>query len=90
MCHNVQFIVETEIKKDKTILETAKKANCKIKAPCGKGKCGKCVVKVVEGKVSEPTKNERKFFSEEELAAGYRLACETSIEGEAKILLDKE
>ena len=44
----------------------------------GNGTCGKCKVKVVFG-ASEPTASERKYFTEEELRAGYRLACQMKV-----------
>jgi len=86
MCHNARFIKETQAKKDETILAAAKDAKIKIKAPCkGKGKCGKCVVKVLEGKVSEPSKSEKKLLREKKIKKGYRLACEAIIEGDVVI-----
>ena len=40
----------------------------------GTGSCGKCKIRVLSGEVGE-TDADRAFFSKEELAAGYRLAC---------------
>lgn len=91
MANKIKFVKEIEIKKDKTVLEAAKDSKLKIKAPCkGKGKCGKCVVRIIEGEVSKPTKAEKKLLSEKKIKKGYRLACETEIEGDAIISLDKE
>ncbi len=73
----VTFEKTVEVKDGKTLLDIAKKENIKIKAPCkGKGKCGKCLVKVISGKTNPPTKNELKFLSEKKLKEGYRFACE--------------
>jgi ferredoxin len=84
----VKFIKETNIKKEKTILDIAEDLNVKIKESCGgKGKCGKCVVKVVSGEVSELSKAEKKLLDEEEISKGYRLACETEIKGDVEIEL---
>ncbi len=56
---NVRFFKEAEVKKEKTILYIAEDMNIKIKSPCnGKCKCGKCIVKVLSGNVSETTKSE--------------------------------
>ena len=86
----VKFITETDIKKEKTILDVAEDLGLKIKSPCdGKGKCGKCVVKVLSGKVSEVSKVEEKILSKKKLAGGYRLACETKVQGDVEILLEK-
>lgn len=53
-----------------------------IDAPCGgKGKCGKCKVKVTGGSVSEVTDQERRLLSDREIERGVRLACLTSITG---------
>ncbi len=73
----VSFVKTVETKKGASLLDTAQKEKIKIKAPCnGKGKCGKCLVKVISGKVNPPTKNELKVISDKKLKDGYRLACE--------------
>lgn len=75
----VRFVKTIESKKGHTLLEIARKEDIKIKAPCkGKGKCGKCTVKIISGKVNPPTKNELKALSDKKIKAGYRLACEIS------------
>lgn len=85
---NIKFIKETEVKKEKTILDIAEDLNIKIKSPCnGKGKCGKCVVKVTSGDVSEVTKSEEELLGKKKIAKGYRLACETTVKGDAEIEL---
>ena len=49
-----------------------------IDAPCGgKGKCGKCKVKILDGYVSPVTEQEKNLLSETELEHGVRLACLT-------------
>ncbi|TYQ16476.1 UNVERIFIED_CONTAM: putative metal-binding protein [Acetivibrio alkalicellulosi] len=89
MSGKVKFIQEVEIKKKKTILDIAQKNKIKIKSPCdGKGKCGKCIVKVVDGKVSEPTKAEINTLGDKKIKKGYRLACEAILEGDGKIVID--
>lgn len=53
--------------------------------PCaGKGICGKCQVKT-RGLLSEPTWEERRALSQEELRMGIRLACMARIAGDAEI-----
>lgn len=52
----------------------------RIELPCGgNGVCGKCAVRIndLKTKISE---GDRAFFSENELEAGYRLACQMEIE----------
>ncbi len=57
-----------------------------VKKPCGgHGKCGKCRV-TVRGGVSPVTSTERALLTDEEIAAGARLACLTRVTGECEIL----
>lgn len=50
-----------------------------IETACnGKGICGKCRVRIVQGYVPV-TEEDRSFFSAQELADGYRLACKIKI-----------
>lgn len=57
-----------------------------IEAPCGgKGKCGKCKLIILEGEVSEPTEQEQRLLSVNELSRGVRLACLTKPLGDVKI-----
>lgn len=87
---NIKFFKETEVSKEKTILDIAEDLNIKIKSPCnGKGKCGKCIVKVLNGNVSEVTKCEEDLLGKKKLSKGYRLACETTVLGDTEIELIK-
>lgn len=88
MPFEVTFIQKKEVKKEKTLLEVAEKLELPIKSTCGgNGKCGKCVVKIVEGALPEPTKAERKHLGDEKLEQGYRLACEVTINENCKVEL---
>lgn len=65
-----------------TLLELARCANIGLRGECGgKGVCGKCKVQVVKrnGLLNEPTRNERDVLTEDEIAEGYRLGCQTRI-----------
>lgn len=58
-----------------TILQAAVKAGVNIDGNCaGVGTCGKCKVKVLEGDLDQ-VKDHHHKLSENEIAAGYRLAC---------------
>ena len=46
----------------------------------GRGNCGKCVVRVVQGDASINTMD-RMWFSEKQLAEGYRLGCQVYTRG---------
>ena len=59
-----------------TLLQVLLDAEAAIDNPCnGKGTCGKCRVKVVQGDAPEPTETERRLLSDRELENGLRLAC---------------
>ena len=59
------------------LLEVARRANVAIDAPCsGNGSCGKCRVKLVEGRL-ETVRS--RHITEEELEAGWRLSCNSKV-----------
>lgn len=59
------------------ILETARENGLHITSVCGgKGTCGKCRV-LIEGPVDDPLPVEKVHLSQEDLARGVRLACQT-------------
>lgn len=71
------------LKADKTYNKTVKDAlqehGIAMDYICGgKGICGKCAVRVLEGK-AETSVADYAFFSKEQLAQGYRLACQMHI-----------
>ncbi|HDZ43289.1 MAG TPA: 2Fe-2S iron-sulfur cluster binding domain-containing protein, partial [Phycisphaerae bacterium] len=62
-----------------TALEVAAQAGLTIQTPCGgSGTCGKCRVQFTSG-ACEPTASDGEQLSDDEIAAGWRLACQTSI-----------
>jgi uncharacterized 2Fe-2S/4Fe-4S cluster protein (DUF4445 family) len=74
-----------------TLLEAAREAGVEIAAVCGgAGSCGKCRVQCIEGQLSPPTADERRFFSASELAAGFRLACQAMPLSDVKIDIPPE
>ena len=60
--------------------------------PCGgKGVCGKCRIKVLDGVVNEVTETEQRFLNPEEILDGIRLSCLVKPEQDLSIeLLQKE
>ncbi|MDR0524365.1 MAG: ASKHA domain-containing protein [Spirochaetaceae bacterium] len=69
--------------KGETLLEIAKKVNLAIDAPCsGNGTCGKCRIKLLSGTVES---KETRHIDPAEYAEGDRLACSTTVAGEATI-----
>lgn len=65
--------------------EAAHEAGLDLNMPCGgQGRCGRCAVLVEQGTVRRRS-NLR--LSAEDVAQGYALACQTVIEGDARILI---
>lgn len=63
---------------DQSLLDCAHQSGVDMVSICGghgRGNC--CKVRVLGGAVSEPTANELKAFSPQELKKGWRLACQT-------------
>ena len=75
----------------KTVLDAAREAGVYVDSQCnGKGKCGKCRVRVVEGKAGPFTDEEAEFISQPDRTLGFRLACMTSITGDLTVLVTQE
>lgn len=69
-----------------TLMSAALKAEVDLATICGgKGFCGKCLVEIIEGKVSPLTEHEKKRVPKEKLEKNYRLACQTFVEGDVKV-----
>jgi uncharacterized 2Fe-2S/4Fe-4S cluster protein (DUF4445 family) len=65
--------------------EAAAGAGIVLDQPCGGvGKCGKCRVVVAQG-ACQPNPAELEVFSDEQLRAGFRLACQSSVCGPTTI-----
>lgn len=77
--------------KGKTILDTAREAGVYIESGCnGKGKCGKCRIRIVEGAVGPFTLEESESIRHLEKDLGYRLACMSHITGDVTVLVTGE
>ena len=63
------------------LMEAALEAGAVLDLPCGgEGVCGKCRVRVGQG-AAEPLRCERAAISPDDLARGFRLACQTIVHG---------
>ncbi len=70
------------------LLQAAMAAGIHINASCGgNATCGKCKVKIAEGAVASP-RHDR--LSAEEYAAGYRLACLTTVNADVDVHIPLE
>jgi uncharacterized 2Fe-2S/4Fe-4S cluster protein (DUF4445 family) len=67
------------------VLEAAAAAGLPLRSPCGgRGLCGKCAVQVASG-ADQPQPEEQRVFTEQELADGWRLACQARIIADAEV-----
>jgi uncharacterized 2Fe-2S/4Fe-4S cluster protein (DUF4445 family) len=67
-----------ECRADQSLLEAAQLVGVDLISVCGGiGICGRCVVQVLAGRVSEPAAAEFDSLSQAELDQGFRLACMT-------------
>jgi len=77
-----------EVARGTTILDAAQRAGMNINVVCGgQGKCGKCIVYVQSGRTEFDRQKYSQFFTEEELARGACLACETTIQGDLQVVI---
>ncbi|WP_242826077.1 ASKHA domain-containing protein [Desulfurispora thermophila] len=84
-----------EVEPGRTVLQAARDVLSLdaggVNAPCGgKGLCGRCRVRLVQGELSPPGELERRMLGPRELADGYRLACQALILGPVKVEIPPE
>jgi len=76
---------------DRTVLETMRNWGVPLTSDCGgQGICGQCRIRVAAGVLSTVTSVERDMLTEEELAAGYRLACMAYPRSDCKLVIPPE
>ncbi len=69
-----------------SILTAAQQAGVGLVSICGgKGTCGRCKIRVLEGQVSPLSETEGKKLKPEEIARGYRLACQAEVLSDLKL-----
>ncbi len=74
-----------------SIMDCARRLHIGLASTCGGvGTCGKCRLKVMSGNVSGLTASEREELSAEEIAAGWRLACQVYPGGDIKLHVPAE
>ena len=62
-----------------------------LNATCGgEGFCGRCIVQVVAGQVSAPNLTEAAELGDEPIKHGWRLACQTEIQGDLRVHIPPE
>jgi uncharacterized 2Fe-2S/4Fe-4S cluster protein (DUF4445 family) len=76
---------EVRVAAGTSVGEAAQRAGVDLHMPCGgQGRCGRCAVIVEQGRVNRPATQR---LSVEDVAAGYVLACQATIEGDAVITI---
>ncbi len=82
--------VRVEVEAGQTLLQAASAAGVAVEAVCGgRGTCGKCRVIATEG-LAPLTETERARLTPEDLAMGYRLACQAVIVGDVAVVVPEE
>ena len=80
-----------ECASDQSLLDCARQLNVDIVSICGGiGNCERCKVQVVSGKVSKLTLEEEASLTKDEIARGYRLACQAYPLSEIKLHIPPE
>lgn len=84
--------VEVDPDDDVNLLRTAIRNECGLPFRCASGNCGTDRVKVESGgdNLSRPRRRERELLGEDAVAAGYRLACQTYVEGDVAVSWDPD
>ena len=76
---------QVEIPAGTLLSDAAQQAGIDILMPCGgQGRCGRCAVIVEEGAVR---RRSTQRLSSEDVAAGYALACQTTVEGDVVVFI---
>lgn len=69
-----------------SLLDCARQLGVDLVSLCGgTGSCGRCIVQILNGDVSEPAHGEDEFLTPQQLADGYRLACRAVPQGNCKV-----
>ena len=76
---------------ESTLLDAARQMGAGLSGVCGgHGKCRACKVRLLEGRVSDPTPSEKETFTAEQLQEGWRLACQSYPAADCKVHVPAE
>ena len=82
---------EVQAAEGQTLFAALREAGIFVPTICGgKGFCGKCRVQILAPEGIAPTPEELKHFNQEELAAGWHLACRVAVSSDMSISLPGE
>ncbi|MEJ2709295.1 MAG: ASKHA domain-containing protein [Anaerolineales bacterium] len=80
-----------EVDTQTDLLAAAQAAGVQLSSLCGGiGSCDTCKVRLISGELSSPTLEEQAALSEQELRAGFRLACQSLPETDVKVDIPPE
>jgi len=83
--------INKKVLKGSKLIDVIYENKIHIDAVCsGKGKCGKCRVKLLQGNISKTTENEKKFLSKIDIDNNTILACEKIITDDITIELSSK
>jgi uncharacterized 2Fe-2S/4Fe-4S cluster protein (DUF4445 family) len=89
--HTVKLLpaqVTAEVPTGALVAEAIQQAGLELRQPCGgQGRCGRCAVIVEQGAVRRRSTIR---LSADDLQAGYALACQAVIEGDATVLIPEQ
>lgn len=78
--------IRTTCEEGETILEAAQRAGIMLNATCGgEGVCGRCVVRVMDGKVATSNNEDEADRFGLQRDKGWHLACLTKVEGDVRV-----
>lgn len=86
--NNDGHLEKIKANKDDRLLDVLATKNIELESICGGGGiCGGCRIKIIDSdnKVTQEIAEMHDILSDDELASGYRLACQLSIESDIKI-----
>ena len=83
--------VSVSVPAGSTLLEAALLAGVQVDSICGgKGKCGKCRVKIISGDTRHLTEREKDLLPTGETEEDLRLACQTKVEEGMEVMVTQE
>ena len=87
----VNEVREIDAESGRSLLAALREERIFLLSACGgRGGCGTCRAKVLEGATSPLTPSERHWLSEADKAAGVRLACQVKVERDLRIEIPEE
>ncbi|MEA1986275.1 MAG: ASKHA domain-containing protein [Candidatus Marinimicrobia bacterium] len=79
--------LEFNFEKKQLLSDFLNKQDIPISQPCGgAGICGKCKIQFTKN-APNPTTDEKRLFSNEEINSGFRLACQTKINSSCEVII---